>query len=339
MGEHDSRKSLALVALVVLSVAAIAMSAATVANVEGASGTGDGRPLAPVDPGGGGGGPANETPGNGSEQVLVGNSSNRRTELQLRGCNDLLSSTPGTLGYFAGLVAVLYLIKRRFSFGFTMLAGYAITPIALAVYFLRTQCGGTGQAISDNTLGGGNGTAGPANPVANVPPVFLIGGFAVLFVGVAAVLYFSTGSRQYEPEDERDHEEEADVEDIAAAARAAAERLESRDADVDNEVYRAWWEMTQLLNVSSPETFTPGQFAEAAVEVGIDREHVDALTTLFEEVRYGHRDPESREERAIEVFRQIEQYGEQADGIDSEDADVSGSDGDRTDGHHPEDDE
>jgi len=51
---------------------------------------------------------------------------------------------------------------------------------------------------------------------------------------------------------------------------------------------------------------TPGEFAEAAIEAGLDEDDVGQPTQLFEEVRYGKRDPESREERAIEVFRAIE---------------------------------
>jgi len=327
MGEYVNQKTLALAALALLSVAAISMAAATVANVESTTGDGEARPTNPILNGGDQGSPGSEGPRNTSndDNVLSGNESSGGETLELRGCNDLLSSLPGSLGYFAVMAGLIFLVRRRTSLGFSLLAAYAITPIFLTVYFLRTQCGGSGSGISNNTVGDGNGSGGIAEVGPSVPPIFLVGGFAVLFVGVAAVLYISSGSREYVPEDEDEEEEEADVADIAAAAAAAAERLEARDADVDNEVYRAWWDMTQLLNVSSPETYTPGQFAEAAVELGIDEEHVDALTTLFEEVRYGHRDPEAREQRAIDVFREIEQYGERA-ADSAADADV-GSDG------------
>jgi hypothetical protein len=332
MGEYVNQKTLALTALVLLSVAAISMAAATVANVESTTGDGDGRPTNPL-LGGGDQSPAgNDTQRNGGSGNPFGEGNDTTDQqLELRGCNDLLSSLPGSLGYFAVMAGLIFLIRKRTSLGFSLLAAYAITPIFLTVYFLRTQCGGTGTGISNGTIGEGNGSGPIENVGPNIPPVFLVGGFAVLFVGVAAVLYISSGSREYVPEEE-DEEEEPDVADIAAAAGAAAERLEARDADVDNEVYRAWWEMTQLLNVSSPETYTPGQFADAAVELGIDKEHVDALTTLFEEVRYGHQDPESREERAIEVFREIEKYGEEtAAGSDTADAEPDGADGETED--------
>jgi len=331
MGEYVNQKTVALAALVLLSVSAIAMSAATVANVEGTTGEGPTRPLNPFDDGGDQS-PTNQTPRNvsGGDQVLGGGNESRGEQLQLRGCNELLSSLPGSLGYFAVMAGLIYLVRRRTSLGFSMLAAYAITPLFLTVYFLRTQCGSAGGKLGNDTVGNGSGGDTIADVGPDVPPILLVGGFAVLFVGVAAVLYISSGSREYVPEEEDEPEEEADVSDIAAAAGAAAERLEARDADVDNEVYRAWWEMTQLLNVSSPETYTPGQFAEAAVDLGIDEEHVDALTTLFEEVRYGHQDPEAREERAIEVFREIEQYGEGSTGSETAatdaDAPDSGSD-------------
>jgi hypothetical protein len=132
-------------------------------------------------------------------------------------------------------------------------------------------------------------------------------------VAVAAVLFRASGDQTVTTlgEEEDDTGEQPDVADLAAAAGEAAERLQEHDADVDNEVYRAWWEMTSLLNVPKPDSATPGEFAEAAIEAGLDESHVDDLTTLFEEVRYGRRDPESREERAIAVFQDIEaEYGE-----------------------------
>jgi len=311
MGEYVNQKSLALMGLVVLSVAAIAMSAATVANVETAGGGDGGSPLSPINDGGGGGAVPNDSGGQ-SDEVIDTGGDNDNEQLQLRGCNELLSSIPGSIGYFAALAGILYLIRRRTSLGFSLLAAYAVTPIFLTVYFLRTQCGDGGVGISDQEAPGTTNGTGPSSVGPDIPPTILVGGFVVLFVGVAAVLYISSGSREYVQEEPEEESEEADVADIAAAAAEAAERLEARDADVDNEVYRAWWEMTQLLNVSSPETYTPGQFAEAAIDLGIGEEHVDDLTTLFEEVRYGHRDPEAREQRAIDVFRQIEQYGEDA---------------------------
>ncbi|WP_255194336.1 DUF4129 domain-containing protein [Natronobeatus ordinarius] len=106
-----------------------------------------------------------------------------------------------------------------------------------------------------------------------------------------------------------DRELESGPEDaagIATAAGRAADRIAASD-DVDNEVYRAWREMTRHLEVDRPETSTPGEFAAAAVEAGMEREHVDELTRLFEAVRYGHRETTLEvEARAISILRTIE---------------------------------
>nr|WP_303647825.1 DUF4129 domain-containing protein [Haloarchaeobius amylolyticus] len=93
---------------------------------------------------------------------------------------------------------------------------------------------------------------------------------------------------------------------VGAAAGRAADRLEDTTA-VDNEVYRAWREMTTHLDVPDPQSSTPAEFAEAAVAAGMTREQVDELTALFEEVRYGGEAPTSdRETRAIDALRAIE---------------------------------
>jgi hypothetical protein len=98
----------------------------------------------------------------------------------------------------------------------------------------------------------------------------------------------------------------ADVRNVGQAAGDAADRIES-NADVGNEVYRAWAEMTSSLDVRRPESSTPGEFAAAAVDAGMDRADVDELTRLFEEVRYGdERATEARAERAVAALRRIE---------------------------------
>lgn len=93
---------------------------------------------------------------------------------------------------------------------------------------------------------------------------------------------------------------------VGTAAGEAADRLEDA-ADFDNAVYRAWREMTRPLEVDRPESSTPREFARAATDAGMDRERVDELTQLFEDVRYGDASTTAdREARAIEVLRRIE---------------------------------
>ncbi|MFT4958108.1 MAG: hypothetical protein ACI9PP_002168, partial [Halobacteriales archaeon] len=98
------------------------------------------------------------------------------------------------------------------------------------------------------------------------------------------------------------------------AAGRAADRLETGD-EFENDVYRAWAEMTTELEVEHPSSSTPSEFAMAAVDAGMDRNDVDRLTELFEEVRYGGFDPTpEREGEAIETLRRIETEYAEGDG-------------------------
>jgi hypothetical protein len=65
--------------------------------------------------------------------------------------------------------------------------------------------------------------------------------------------------------------------------------------------------MTGYLDVDSPESSTPAEFADAAVDAGMSDGDVDELTRLFEEVRYGGKDPtDDRESRALAALRRID---------------------------------
>ena len=93
---------------------------------------------------------------------------------------------------------------------------------------------------------------------------------------------------------------------IGASAGELADQLETA-ASVDNEVYRAWKEMTDHLDLDRPEVRAPAEFRDAAVDAGMEPEDVNQLTQLFEEVRYGGAQPtEEREARAVETLRRIE---------------------------------
>ena len=121
--------------------------------------------------------------------------------------------------------------------------------------------------------------------------------------------------------------------ELAIAAGRAADRIETTD-DVDNEIYRAWVAMTAPLDVSHPESSTPGEFAEAAIDAGMESEHVSDLTRLFEDVRYGHTEPtEQLESRARSVLRRIEETyaADESEGNDS----PTGSTDSRTYGRGP----
>lgn len=171
------------------------------------------------------------------------------------------------------------------------------------------------ESVGDPGSGEGDATV-ETSPISSV--LLAIGAVLAVFVGALALSRRDTGPPDPEGTvDADDGEEEAAA--VAGAAGRAAERIEAGDGeDVDNEVYRAWRDMTRLLDVERPESSTPGEFADSAVEAGIEREDVSDLTRLFEDVRYGHRETTDVEERrAVEILRRIEaEYG--ADGGENE---------------------
>jgi len=138
------------------------------------------------------------------------------------------------------------------------------------------------------------------------PPISLVVSALILALGGAFVfLFVRTG--EYESLDANDQldEESIDLTQVGEAAGDAADRIES-EAEVSNEVYRAWREMVQHLNVSDPDTTAPDEFEAYAISAGMDPTDVSELTQLFEDVRYGEFDPGEREERAVAALRRIE---------------------------------
>jgi hypothetical protein len=190
--------------------------------------------------------------------------------------------------------------------------------VVLGDLSLGTSPGQPGFIGGGSTPGGppGGGDAGETSS-----PSLPLGLLAVLGLALAGVVLVV---RRVQGESgEPGVEEVADPDDdraaaVGRAAGRAADRLEAGAAD--NEVYRAWREMTDLLDVEEPETSTPGEFAEAAVDAGLGGEDVHELTRLFEDVRYGDAPPENYEDRAADVFRRIEaQYAETVEGDDDGD--------------------
>ncbi|WP_137283736.1 DUF4129 domain-containing protein [Halorussus salinisoli] len=155
---------------------------------------------------------------------------------------------------------------------------------------------------------GGSGAPGGATGTSFTDPSFLLmAGLAVALLAAVALLFVSSSGD--DPDETESFAEPDGTEDVRAVGRAAgeaADRIETT-TDVDNEVFRAWREMTDHLDVANPASSTPAEFAGAAVEAGIDRDDVAELTSLFEEVRYGGESPtEDRERRAVEALRRIE---------------------------------
>ena len=136
----------------------------------------------------------------------------------------------------------------------------------------------------------------------NLPPVVLVGlvllgAFAVAGVWVRA----GGGDDGVEPS--------AAGDDAVASARPTAGSAPTHDVADDvpltNDVYRAWRSMADRLG--GDRALTPGEYAAAAREAGLDPDAVATLTDLFREVRYGGVDPDAdRERRAREAKAALE---------------------------------
>jgi hypothetical protein len=158
---------------------------------------------------------------------------------------------------------------------------------------------------NDATFGISQGNTGGTFTPSEPPLVLLV--FALIGVVVVGVAILFSQREPDEIDTENTHEEESTSEAIGKAAGRVADRLEDADAS-ENDIYRAWAEMGQLVDPSDPETKTTAEFERAAVDAGLEPSDVRELTSLFEQVRYGTDNPSVRDEkRAISLFRAIEE--------------------------------
>lgn len=202
------------------------------------------------------------------------------------------------------------MIKLALVFAALYVVGYFLIE-ALASSGLPEQFANLERG-NGTLLGGGGGGEGATETTQPTPPtVYLLVLLGLLIIGTAVIVLRDRGTSMPDTADEEEPTG-PDAEAVGRAAGRAAERL-TAETDVDNEVYRAWREMTDLLEVDEPETTTPGEFATAAIDAGLGQSDVDELTRLFEDVRYGPIQPsEDLEQRAISVFRRIEdRYAEE----------------------------
>ena len=218
------------------------------------------------------------------------------------------------LGGFLLGAAVAY--RRLGGLGVAAYAGPVGIPIMFA-HALLTLCTEPAEDASASLFEEGNislapegGSGAPGSGTGTTltdPSVLLLTGLGIALVAAVALLFVSSSGDDPTPEEASgESDPSADVAAVGRAAGEAADRIES-STDVDNEVYRAWREMTAHLDVANPQSSTPAEFAGAAVEAGMDRDDVAELTSLFEAVRYGGESPtEERERRAVEALRRIE---------------------------------
>ena len=213
------------------------------------------------------------------------------------------------LGVVAVLAVLWYLYyDRRGLFQIVVSVLAVVGALLLLSWLLSPEF--SREAVA-GPLGVGNetalGTGDDGDHVITTEPstllVVLVVLFGVLLVGLVAVL---TRHRAASDSEQKSTADSTDAVAVGHVAGRAADRLES-DEHAENEIYRAWVEMTDLFDLSQKETKTPGEFAAAAIDAGLEPDDVRELTRLFEQVRYSPTTPsESDEQRAVALFRRIE---------------------------------
>jgi hypothetical protein len=298
--------ALALLAVVALGIAAATLDTAVTTDSSGGFGVG----------------PPASSPGaqNGSQPSFeLGNQSTNATgalgmDFPCYAFLDTWWAITAILGSFALGGYVAY--RRLGGLGVVAYAGPVGIPLLFA-HALLTMCSDPVQETRDSLFKsgnvslmpeGGSGSPGGATGTTLTDPSFLLmAGLGIALLAAVALLFVSSSGDDPEPDEEfAEPGDSTDVQAVGRAAGEAADRIETT-TDVNNEVFRAWREMTDHLDVSNPQSSTPAEFAGAAVEAGMAREDVERLTSLFEEVRYGGESPtEEREAQALDALRRIE---------------------------------
>lgn len=299
----------AVVAL--LAVVAIALAAATLTTPIDVSEEGDGFADGDTDSPGFG-----EEGGDGMLFNSTGEEPGTLMPIELP-CMEWLTTPSALLGLAAAALAVGAVVTWRTNVIIAMALLSALLLPSLIIYAVLTSCaqpgliegglmGDTGDELLPGGDGGGDG--GEEGDDTRTPPMQSVLLFILLGLSVIAVaLTLLVSDDETEEQIETPAVDDANVAAVARAAGRAADRIDD-SADVDNEIYRAWLEMTRHLDVENPESSTPAEFAAAAVDAGMARSDVEELTALFEEVRYGGEEPTpERTGRARDALRRIEE--------------------------------
>lgn len=292
------RRTLHVVALAGVAIVAVAVAASTL--------------TATVDPGG--------SPGIGGDGAMF----------NLSDQTDDPPEAPIAIPYLEQLVVlailamlvgtVLYAVTNRRRAALIAMALVGLTVILFALAEFLTL---PGQTPQDSAFGlmedtGVTGTGGEEGFV-DIPQwaVFVLAAAVVGGLILSMTLAANRTDEDAVNESDSDNgEDERVADEIASVAATAADRLEDEASTTgfDNEIFRAWHQMTVHLDVARPTSHTAQEFARAAIDAGMARRDVKALTELFEEVRYGTTPVSERREReAVELFRRIEaQYGDES---------------------------
>ncbi|EMA65140.1 hypothetical protein C461_14900 [Halorubrum aidingense JCM 13560] len=308
------RDSLAAVLLALLAVVALGAAAATLDSA--------------VSLGGGGFGGAGSAPGTGGEGgtgISPSPSGEAAFSLPVV-CYEFLREPPA-LALFVGIVVGFGALAYRDT-GSAFACGAVAAAVGFplgSVWWLLSACrpldaevdfslgaGGADSGLFPESGEGGSGLGGAGEGAVSAPELLFALVVVVALLASAVALLAAAGDDDSatggSAADEDDATERSP--DLAAVGRAAGDaagRIEG-SPDAENEVYRAWRDMTEALDVDRPASSTPAEFASAAVAAGVDEEPVDELTAVFERVRYGGEDATAdRERRAVAALRRIEE--------------------------------
>lgn len=293
------RRTLTIVAIAALTILAIGITAATLTST--------------VDPGGDG-----EEPGSDPGAPLINQSvdSGSGDDGDVPTLIQRLFVVFSAIATF-GFLIYLLLYNRKAAVMIAILI-VVVALIGLALYYF----GDAPEQEEDDEVkrapGGseddGSGQGEQSTDVSSPSPLLLVAIFLVLLLLGVAVL------RQFTRDADEDESVELDgkdnTEELGNIAGRAADRIEAdgeTEDDAENEVYRAWREMTEHLDPERTKTTTPREFQQMAVDTGMEPDDVRELTQLFEAVRYGGKSAtKDRENRALTVLRRIEsKYGEE----------------------------
>ncbi|MES3162389.1 MAG: DUF4129 domain-containing protein [Halorubrum sp.] len=309
------RETLAAVVLALLAVVALGVAAATLDTA------------VPSDGGGFGGGPAGSGAGPSETAEDLGPTSSPGGELGVAFppiCYEWLREPPGLLLFGLFLLGVGLFVYRDTESAFAAVVVSATVGLPTGtMLLLLSLCrplefpdretlgiGGDENGTFVEGGGGGSGGFGEGSGSVSTPEFLFVAVVVVAIVASVLVLLSATGDDEAASGPGESDAEDASTTDpdLAAVARTAgvaADRIESETTG--NEVYRAWREMTETLDIDRPASSTPAEFASAAVDAGVAEEPVSQLTAVFERVRYGGADPtDDRERQAVDALRRIE---------------------------------
>jgi len=302
------RRTLIVLVVAGLAVVAIGLSAATLTST--------------VTPSGGNGQGFSDGPGSGG--VSQPEADVEPEQGDGSDASSLIQRLLIVIGLIALLGALRYAVKNPSR---AVVVAAVLVVIALAMYLLLEVADNTQldpgeppeqqqqEQEQQSENGGGSPRAdGESDQTRSLPLAPLLGFLMVVMVGITLLMrQLRLGSDDDTGEDGVESPEETAA--MGAIAGRAADRIEDSPADdgsdTDNEVYRAWGEMTAQLDIESGETTTPREFERRAAAAGMSPDDVRELTDLFETVRYGgEAATEERERRAVSVLRRIEStYG------------------------------